>query len=187
MESKFQPKVYLARIYRYSSAHRLYSKALTERENLDVYGKCCNLNGHGHNYVLEVTVAGPRDPATGTVMSVGKLDGIVAEKIIEPWDHRNLDEEIPDFKEVMSTGENIARIVWEKLEPALPPGLLFSVRLSETSRSFFEYYGGGSQQDAPASRRNAGRQDVEQCRGGSQQDARDASNAPRAGLKEVPA
>lgn len=136
-----KPEVYLKRVYRFSAAHRLWSPFLSEEENRKVYGKCSNPKGHGHNYILEITVKGVVDSKTGRVVSPEKLDQIVYEKILFPWDHKNLDEEVFDFQEKLSTGENMAQIVWEKLYGSLPNVALVSVKVSETSKAFFEYYG----------------------------------------------
>ncbi|MCL5054761.1 MAG: 6-carboxytetrahydropterin synthase [Firmicutes bacterium] len=133
-------KVYLTRIYRFSSAHRLYSPRLTEEENRAVFGNCGNPKGHGHNYILEVTISGIPDPLTGMVIRRQNLDRIVEDKIIQPWDHRHLDEDTADFKGNFSTGEVITRTVWEKLRSCLEGASLSKIKLWETSSSFFEYF-----------------------------------------------
>lgn len=131
-------KVRLTRVYRFSAAHRLYSPKFTDEENWKIYGKCSNPFGHGHNYVLEITVEGIVDQITGKVCNLEKLDEIVQREILDLWDHRNLDQDVRDFQGKTSTGENIVRIVWEKLSPFTP---LASLKLQETRDSWFEYDG----------------------------------------------
>ena len=89
--------VYLTRSYRFAAAHRLHSGSLSEEENHSVYGKCNNPYGHGHNYVLEVTVAGPVDPATGMVMELGFLDGTVEREVLERFDQKHLNLDVENF------------------------------------------------------------------------------------------
>ena len=134
-----QPVAYLTRAAEISAAHRLASAALSDEENRRIYGKCANPNGHGHNYRIEVTVRGPIDARTGTVIDLALLDRVIADEVVARLDHRHLDLDVPAFRERVSTGENIALVVWEMLEPALPEGLLWRVRVVETSNNSFEY------------------------------------------------
>ena len=90
--------VYLTRRYRFSAGHRLHNDAMSAEENRRVYGKCNNPNGHGHNYILEVTVAGAIDPATGMIFDLGALDGIVAERVLDKFDHKNLNLDMENFR-----------------------------------------------------------------------------------------
>ena len=90
--------VYLTRRFRFSAGHRLHSDALNPEENLRIYGKCNNPNGHGHNYVLEVTVSGTIDPATGMIFDLVALDGIVAERVLDKFDHKNLNLDMENFR-----------------------------------------------------------------------------------------
>src|SRR5208282_1721022 len=99
--------VYLTRRYRFSAGHRLHNDALSAEENLRVYGKCNNPNGHGHNYLLEVTVAGAIEPATGMVFDLGTLDGIVAESVLDKLDHKNLNLDMENFRAQVPTTENL--------------------------------------------------------------------------------
>src|SRR5437899_3367232 len=97
--------VYLTRRYRFSAGHRLHNEALSAEENRRVYGKCNNPNGHGHNYLLEVTEAGPVDPSTGMVYDLALLDGTVEREVLEPFDHKNLNVDVEIFHQRVPTTE----------------------------------------------------------------------------------
>jgi len=99
--------VYLTRRYRFSAGHRLHNDALNAEENRRVYGKCNNPNGHGHNYLLEVTVRGAIDPATGMIFDLVALDGIVAERVLDKFDHKNLNLDMDNFRTQVPTTENV--------------------------------------------------------------------------------
>jgi 6-pyruvoyltetrahydropterin/6-carboxytetrahydropterin synthase len=137
--------VYLTRRYRFSAGHRLHNDALNPEENRRVYGKCNNPNGHGHNYLLEVTVSGTIDPATGMIFDLVALDGIVAERVLDKFDHKNLNLDIENFRTLVPTTENLCleiyRLLRDPLEEAgAERGLQLSrVRLEETSLNSFEY------------------------------------------------
>jgi 6-pyruvoyltetrahydropterin/6-carboxytetrahydropterin synthase len=118
----------------------LHSPRLSEEENWRTYGKCNNPYGHGHNYVLEVTVAGPVDPVTGMVAHLGELDAYVAREVLETFDHRNLNEEIRAYRECVPTTENLCIEIYNRLR-AFPGARLERVRLEETSLNSFEYCG----------------------------------------------
>lgn len=139
--------VYLTRRYRFSAAHRLHTEALGPEENARVYGKCNNPLGHGHNYVLEVTVAGPVDPATGMVYDLASLDAAVQTEVLDRFDevHLNLDTE--NFRNRVPTAENIGIEIFNLLKRKLEvvgrwAACLDRVRLEETNSNFFEYSGG---------------------------------------------
>lgn len=135
--------VYLTRRYRFSAGHRLHNDALTADENRRIYGKCNNPNGHGHNYLLEVTVAGEIDPATGMVYDLAALDRIVSERVIEELDHKNLNLDTEYFRAQVPTTENLCREIYNilrgPLEEAERGVKLDGVRLEETSLNSFEY------------------------------------------------
>lgn len=135
------PIAALTRAVEISAAHRLWSRALSDEDNRRVYGKCANANGHGHNYRIEVTVRGPVDPRTGCIIDLNLLDQVLAERVVAVLDHRHLDLDVPAFAHRVSTGENIAIVVWELVAPALPHGVLSCVRVVETSNNAFEYRG----------------------------------------------
>jgi 6-pyruvoyltetrahydropterin/6-carboxytetrahydropterin synthase len=139
--------VYLTRRYRFAAAHRLHSGALSEDENHRVYGKCNNPYGHGHNYVLEVTVGGPVDPATGMVMDLGLLDETVERKVLERFDHKHLNLDVENFRNLVPTTENLCIEIYKLLRTELEASngarsaRLKGVRLEETNSNFFEYEG----------------------------------------------
>jgi len=130
-------KAYFGRRYMLSASHRLHSEALSAEENRAAYGKCNNPHGHGHNYGLEVLVGGPVDPQTGMVVDLAALDEAVRARVIDRFDHMNLNLE-PYFKNRIPTTENLCRAVYDLLKGALPAGQLESVRVEETENNFFE-------------------------------------------------
>jgi 6-pyruvoyltetrahydropterin/6-carboxytetrahydropterin synthase len=137
--------VYLTRRYRFSAGHRLHNDAFSPEENRRVYGKCNNPNGHGHNYLLEVTVAGVIDSATGMVVDVAALDAMVAKRVLEKLDHKNLNLDMENFRTQVPTTENLCREIYQLLRERLEEGgagcglRLDSVRLDETSLNSFAY------------------------------------------------
>lgn len=128
-----------ARAYSFAAAHRLHSPALSDEENRAIYGKCNNPNGHGHNYTVEVSVAGPVDPQTGMLIDLVEMDRKVRE-LLDQLDFRHLDREIAGFAERPSTGENIVVYLWEQLAPRFG-GRLARLKLWETKKNIFEYAG----------------------------------------------
>ena len=133
-------KILLTRRYSFAASHRLHSPRLGEEENRRVYGKCNNPYGHGHNYVVEVTVSGPVDPATGMVAHLGELDRFVERKVLETFDHKYLNEEIAEFRDRVPTTENLCIEIYNRLRD-FPGASLMRVRLEETSLNSFEYAG----------------------------------------------
>jgi 6-pyruvoyltetrahydropterin/6-carboxytetrahydropterin synthase len=131
-------KIGLTRRYRFAASHRLHSAQLSEEENWRVYGKCNNPYGHGHNYILEVTVAGPVNPATGMIANLSDLDQFVAERILEPFDLANLNEDTAAFRERVPTTENLCLEAYERLKD-FPHARLARIRIEETSLNSFEY------------------------------------------------
>jgi 6-pyruvoyltetrahydropterin/6-carboxytetrahydropterin synthase len=132
--------VELGRRYRFAASHRLHSEKLTAEENSRVYGKCNNPYGHGHNYVLEISVSGPVDPATGMIANLADLDGFVEREVIEAFDHRSLNEEVLAFREKVPTTENVCIEIYERLKH-FPNAKLERVRIEETANNSFEYAG----------------------------------------------
>jgi 6-pyruvoyltetrahydropterin/6-carboxytetrahydropterin synthase len=120
----------------FNAAHQLCDPALSDDENRRLFGKCANL--HGHNYVLEVVVAGEIDDATGYVLDLKLLSGIMNRQVIRDVDHRNLNTDVPWLKGLIPTTENRLAAFWERLQPELPDGLLRSVRLWETDKNWAE-------------------------------------------------
>lgn len=130
----------LTRRYALAASHRLHTPHLDDAENERIYGKCNNPYGHGHNYVVEVTVSGPVDPATGMIANLADLDGYVAREVIEPFDHTYLNQDAEVFRDRVPTTENFCIEIFERLE-RFPGGRLVRIRLEETGRNSFEYCG----------------------------------------------
>ncbi len=131
--------VHLTRKLYFSAAHRLRVHGFSDDENRRVFGDCARQ--HGHNYVLEVTFSGEPDPRTGMVIHLSELDAIVKDRVIARLDHRNLDEDVEEFKTAASTVEMLAKYVWTRLEGAVPGATLHRVRVYEDQDSFADYYG----------------------------------------------
>jgi len=130
----------LTRRYELAASHRLHSAQLDDAENQRIYGKCNNPYGHGHNYVVEVTVTGPVDPATGMIANLADLDGYVERQIIEPFDHTYLNKDVEAFRDRVPTTENFCMEIFERLKK-FPGARLVLIRLEETGRNSFEYAG----------------------------------------------
>jgi len=130
----------LSRRYRFAASHRLHSERLEEEENRRVYGKCNNPYGHGHNYVVEVAVSGPVNPMTGMIANLADLDAFVEREVIEPFDHKYLNEELPEFRASVPTTENICIEIFNRLK-RFPDAKLERVRVEETGLNSFEYAG----------------------------------------------
>jgi 6-pyruvoyltetrahydropterin/6-carboxytetrahydropterin synthase len=133
-------KIELGRRYRFSASHRLHSSKLSEEENRRVYGKCNNPHGHGHNYVVEVNVSGTVDPGTAMIANLTDLDSFVEREVIEPFDHKSLNEDVATFRESVPTTENVCKEIFERLKH-FPKAKLERVRVEETGNNTFEYAG----------------------------------------------
>jgi 6-pyruvoyltetrahydropterin/6-carboxytetrahydropterin synthase len=133
-------KAYFGRRYALSASHRLHSDALTAVENQAAYGKCNNPYGHGHNYVIEVLVSGAVHPETGMVLNMAALDEVVSKRVMERFDHTNLNLDSLFVNRVPTT-ENLCKAVFELLDETLDPVKLAQVRVEETENNFFEYSG----------------------------------------------
>src|SRR6516164_822539 len=123
----------------FNAAHQLCDPDLSDDENRRLFGKCANL--HGHNYVLEVVVAGEIDQASGYVLDLKSLSDVICRQVIDDVDHRNLNTDVPWLKGRVPTAENLAQAFWERLRPELPDGLLRSVRVWETDKNWAEVDG----------------------------------------------
>lgn len=136
--------VHLSRRYKFAASHRLHSPALSDEQNRETYGKCDNPHGHGHNYDIELTIAGPVDPVTGRVVDLVRLDGLAEKQILAPFRYRNLNEEIPAFQSLVPTTENLARELDRRLRQAWPDTFgntgprLEKIRIWETDRNICE-------------------------------------------------
>ena len=139
--------VLMSRRAEFSASHYYNNPDWSPEENARVFGKCANLNGHGHNYVVEVTVTGEVDPRTGFVMDLKELKDIIATEVIDPFDHRHLNKEVAEFKTLVPTTENIAAVVWKRMAPRFEAprfngtARLYRVRIYETPDLFADYYG----------------------------------------------
>lgn len=136
--------IFLTRRATFSASHYYWNRAWPEEKNREVFGRCANRNGHGHNYTLEVTVAGELDPVTGFVVDLKWLKDVIEQQVLAAWDHRHLNLEAPEFAAVVPTTENIAIAAWNRLEPAVNANggaRLSRVRVYETPEIFAEYRG----------------------------------------------
>jgi len=133
-------KAYLTKRYLFSASHRLHCEEMSPAENQAVYGKCNNPHGHGHNYMLEVTVSGPVEEATGMVCNLVDLDGFVHQEILERFDVQNLNM-LPEFANLVPTTESLSMVIYEILQRGFHLAHLQKVRIEETMMNSFEYAG----------------------------------------------
>ncbi|RNB50898.1 6-pyruvoyl tetrahydropterin synthase [Brevibacillus gelatini] len=133
----------LTRKYHFCAAHRLHSNDLSPEENIALFGKCNNPHGHGHNYYLDVTVQGEPDPITGMIIHLSELDEIVETVVLNKFDHKHLNLDTEEFKDLNPTSEVVAMVIYNLLHPHLPQ--LHKIGLWETEKNYFEYYGTGEQ------------------------------------------
>lgn len=134
----------LTRRATFSAAHYYWNDAWSEEKNAQMFGRCANRNGHGHNYTLEVTVAGEPDAVTGFVVDLKWLKDVIEHEVMAAWDHRHLNLEVPEFAKAVPTTENLAIAAWKRLEPAVTAAKgarLSRVRIYETPEIFAEYRG----------------------------------------------
>jgi 6-pyruvoyltetrahydropterin/6-carboxytetrahydropterin synthase len=135
------PKVTVHRKAHFNAAHRLYRKDWSEEKNLEVFSKCSNPNFHGHNYELIVSLTGEIDKETGYVYDLGVLSSLIKAEIENSFDHKNLNVEVEEFKNLNPTAENIAVVIYDKLRPHIPTHLDLKITLYETPRNFVSYAG----------------------------------------------
>jgi 6-pyruvoyltetrahydropterin/6-carboxytetrahydropterin synthase len=133
--------VLLTRRAEFSSAHYYYNETWSQEKNEQVFGKCANRNGHGHNYTLEVTVAGEIDPVSGFVVDLKALKEVMEREVIQVYDHRHLNLEVPEFRSALPTTENIAIAIWKRLEGKIAGARLHRVRVYEMADLFADYCG----------------------------------------------
>ena len=133
--------IYLTRKAEFSASHYYNDPQLSAEENQRLFGKCANLNGHGHNYTLEVTVKGELDPRTGFVVDLKELKDIMNREVVEVMDHRHLNKEVPEFANTIPTTENIAIAAWNRLKPFIKVAQLHRVRVYESADLFADFYG----------------------------------------------
>ena len=137
--------IFLTRKTEFCASHRLYNPDFSPEKNEKIFGLCNNPNGHGHNYVLEVTVKGEVDPETGMVLDLKTLKKLITLEIIDKVDHKNLNIDVPFLRGLIPTAENIAIKVWEILEPKIMNGKLHEVKLFESERNMVSYRGHSSE------------------------------------------
>ena len=135
------PTVYVTRETHFNAAHRLHNPSKSEEWNRSVFGPCNSPNWHGHNYTLQVTVAGIPDPDTGYVVDLGLLKQVIEERVLRHLDHKNLNLDVPFLDGIMPSTENLVIAIWDRLVDALPTGKLYRVRLYETPRNSADYFG----------------------------------------------
>jgi len=138
------PRCVVTRRMHFNAAHRLSNPRWNEAENERVFGVCNNPNFHGHNYNLDVSVEGDIDPVTGYVLDIARLKDIVTECLLRHLDHKNLNLDVPWFRELNPTAENIAVVCWRVLAPVVKPARLAHIRLWETERNYVDYDGAGA-------------------------------------------
>ncbi len=131
-------KISLTRRYSFPASHRLFRADWSEAENRRVFGKCANPHGHGHNYVMEISVTGPLDPATGMIVNLAELDEFVRARVLDGFDHVNLNEQVAEFRDCIPTTENLCRVIFNRLS-GLKQGCIERVRVEETAKNSFEY------------------------------------------------
>ena len=125
--------------FEFSAAHRLYCDELSEEENRRTFGRCTNPNGHGHNYVVHVTIKGTPDDRTGALVPLEEVTRTVNECVITPFDHKHLNLDCPEFAELNPTVENISSVIYDRLRDAFTPARLERVRVYETPKTYAEY------------------------------------------------
>ncbi len=136
--------IFLTRRATFSASHYYWNPAWTEEKNQQVFGRCANRNGHGHNYTLEVTVAGEADPVTGFVVDLKWLKAAMEREVLDAWDHRNLNLDVPEFAAAIPTTENLAIAAWNRMESAVTAAggaQLSRIRVYETPEIFAEFRG----------------------------------------------
>ena len=134
----------LSRVYRFSAAHRLHSDKLDDQTNFEVYDKCNNINGHGHDYTVELTLVGIPDPETGMIIPLEEFDQ-KAKAILGELDYRHLNKEVAYFREHLSTGEIIIQYLWDRFSEAFADHILHHLKIWETGNNYFEIHRGGEQ------------------------------------------
>ncbi len=133
--------VYVTRKAHFSAAHRLFNPEFTDEQNEAIFDKCNNVHGHGHNYEMEVTVAGNPDPKTGYVIDLKKLSELIDGVILSKVDHKHLNFDVPELEGIIPTAENIALVFWSLLEPHITEGKLHKIRVAESDNNYAEYMG----------------------------------------------
>ena len=141
-EEKERVGMLLTRVYEFAASHRLHSPHLSDDANRELFGKCNYAHGHGHNYILEVTVSGQIDAVSGRVLDETLLDDVVNREVVDRYDHRHFNYDIPEFADLIPSTEVVTKMIWERLKDHIPaPARLYRVIVRETARNIFEYRG----------------------------------------------
>lgn len=138
MDTKDPDTMYFSEKFEFAATHKLWNDAFSEEQNFQVFGKCANPTGHGHNYIVEVTVA---TSAGGPALKIGEFEQTVESHLMQLVDHKNLNVDVPDFRGQIATVENLAVFAWKRLEGRFDPGRLHSVTVWESDRTYCSYYG----------------------------------------------
>lgn len=125
----------------FSASHRVYNPNLSDEMNAQIFKKCANKNGHGHNFTLEVTVVGDVNPSTGYVIDLKELKNIIQKEVIDILDHANLNFDVEGLKNIIPTSENLAIFIWDILKNKIPNASLYKIKISESKTSSIEYFG----------------------------------------------
>ncbi|MCZ6651685.1 MAG: 6-carboxytetrahydropterin synthase, partial [Planctomycetota bacterium] len=133
-----QNMVSVTESFEFAASHRLYCPSMSEEENRALFGKCANPNGHGHNYVVEVTVRGTPDPTTGRIVDIQEMESIVKEQVVDRFDHKHLNLDCPEFADLNPSVENITTVIWKLLDGQLEPARLSKIRVWETPKTYAE-------------------------------------------------
>ncbi|MGD8450510.1 MAG: 6-carboxytetrahydropterin synthase [Phycisphaerae bacterium] len=141
LERENPDMVHLTQQFEFSAAHRLHCPQFSADENRQTFGKCNNPNGHGHNYLLEITVVGEPDPQTGAVLPLPRFEQIVQERVVDYLDHRHLNADVAEFHDLNPSVENISRVIWRLLCEQVAPATLHCVRVWETPKTWAECCG----------------------------------------------
>jgi 6-pyruvoyltetrahydropterin/6-carboxytetrahydropterin synthase len=131
-------RISLTRRYSFPASHRLFRADWSEAQNHRAFGKCANLHGHGHNYAVEITLTGVVDPQTGMIANLSDLDEFVRARVLDDFDHANLNEQVPEFRDCIPTTENLCRVIFNRLS-GFAHGRIERVRIEETAKNSFEY------------------------------------------------
>jgi 6-pyruvoyltetrahydropterin/6-carboxytetrahydropterin synthase len=138
MDAKAPGVLYFSEKFEFAATHKLWNDAFSEERNFEIFGKCANPTGHGHNYLVEVTVATDAD---GPPLEVGEFEQIVDSYLMQLVDHKNLNLDVPEFRDRIATVENLAVFAWERLSGRFDPGRLYSITVWESDRTYCSYYG----------------------------------------------
>ncbi len=138
MDTQDPDTMYFSEKFEFAATHKLWNDAFSDEQNFEVFGKCANAAGHGHNYIVEVTVA---TPAGGPALKIGRFEQIVDSRLMQLVDHKNLNLDVPDFQNRIATVENLAIFAWERLSGRFDPGRLHAVTVWESDRTYCSYYG----------------------------------------------